>query len=363
MRWQRWLTRAAAPESSPARAVPDGLDVQTLTLLEGLPSDWAVLGVYGRVVASSTHFEGLGLLRRGGLTMPELTELVNLTRADGRLRTEELSVGGVEFGAPPRVIRVRTASLESELVLLLIDDISSAMRVDAMRRDFIATVSHELSSPVAALTRLVSSLPKKKTDEASLTEATEKIESQARLLGALVSDLTDLSRLQSADAMSGASACRVADAVDEAVAGLRGEAQAKRIDLDIDIASDLNVFVQREQLVTALRNVLANAITYSDPHTLVSITAKSAAGYAEIAVADQGIGMTPKQQARIFERFYRVDPARSRSTGGTGLGLAIVEHICESHGGEVLVASEPGSGSTFTLRFPAHVVIAPQEVQ
>ena len=354
----RWLGKSQRSDERAQPALHAGLDAQTLSLLEGLPSDWAILGPYGRVVAASTHFEGLGLLRRGGLTMPELSEMVSMTQADGRLHTGEFAIGGVEFGAPPRTIRVRTASLDAELVMLLIDDISSAVRVDAMRRDFIATVSHELISPVASVERLVRNMRAKQRDAAVVESTAKEIESQARHLGALVSDLTDLSRLQSADSAANAEPTLVSDPSEQAVAGLRLDAQSKRIDITIDVDPRLAVLVQSEQLVTAVRNVVANAITYSEPHTLVCIRAVRVDGYAEISVSDQGIGMSRKQQARIFERFYRVDPARSRETGGTGLGLAIVEHICESHGGEVLVESAPGLGSTFTLRFPACAVVA-----
>lgn len=189
-------------------------------------------------------------------------------------------------------------------------------------------------------------------DPKALHKFTSRMQLEAARLSALINDLTDLSRLQASDAMAEARSIPVRRVVNEAVDTVHLAAQDKRIDILREVPTTLRLFADEEQAVTALRNLLTNAIRYSPPHTKVTINAREHEGYVEVSVADEGIGIDPEQQVRIFERFHRVDPARSRETGGTGLGLAIVKHICMAHGGEVTVQSAVGSGATFTLRFP-----------
>lgn len=323
-----------------------------LAVLEGLQSEWIVLGPYGRIVKTSPGIGSYGLLRKGGITMPEIADLVDMSRKDGEPRTRELSIGGSEQGAPPREIRVRSSIIDSDHLLLLVDDISNAVRVDAMRRDFVANVSHELKTPVGALLLLADAVQSAIDDPEALARFTERIQTEAQRLSSLVRDLTDLSRLQAADVTVHAAATPVERAVAEAVDTTRLLAQSKRIDVLLEIPAGLEVYADEEQLATALRNLLVNAINYSPSFTKVTVMAIDLGDRVEISVSDEGIGISPEDQPRIFERFYRTDPARSRESGGTGLGLAIVKHICSAHGGEVLVTSVPEHGSTFTLRFP-----------
>lgn len=330
---------------------PD-LPAAALSVLEGLQSEWIVLGPYGRIVRTSSGIAGYGLLRKGGITMPEIADMVDMSRKDSEPRTRELSIGGSEQGSPPREIRVRSSIIDPVHVLLLIDDISSAVRVDAMRRDFVANVSHELKTPVGALLLLADAVQSAIDDPDALARFTERIQTEALRLSSLVRDLTDLSRLQAADVTVHADFTPVERVVAEAIDTTRLLAQSNRIDVLQEIPTDLEVYADEEQLATALRNLLVNAINYSPSFTKVTVTAIDLGDRVEISVSDEGIGISLEEQTRIFERFYRTDPARSRETGGTGLGLAIVKHICSAHGGDVVVTSVPGQGSTFTLRFP-----------
>lgn len=340
--------QAATPVAGPQ----SGLSPDALALLDRLPGEWIIITLHGRVYRASESFGSLGLLHRGGMTSPVLAEMAESTLRDGVSRTADLPIGGAEVGAPPGTVRVRTSRLDDDHTLLLVDDISAATRVDAMRRDFIANVSHELKTPVGALVLLADAAQEALNDAKALRKFTSRMQLEAARLSALISDLTDLSRLQASDAMDEARLVSVKSIVNEAIDTVHLVAQDKRIDIIRELPGGLKVFVDEEQAVTALRNLLTNAIRYSSPHTKVTIAAREHEGYIELAVADQGIGIDPEQQVRIFERFHRVDPARSRQTGGTGLGLAIVKHICMAHGGEVTVQSEVGIGSTFTLRFP-----------
>jgi two-component system sensor histidine kinase SenX3 len=177
-----------------------------------------------------------------------------------------------------------------------------------------------------------------------------QIESQR--LSNLVNDLVDLSRLQSGDPLKSSERVEIDRVVSEAVDATKLLASAREIDVMVGERSGAVVHGDEPQLVTALRNLLMNAIVYSPAGTRVAVAARSGEGVVEVSVTDQGIGIPADEQSRIFERFYRVDPARSRVTGGTGLGLAIVKHVCANHGGECTVWSVEGEGSTFTLRLP-----------
>jgi len=349
MRRRGLFGRASQPESSDDVR---GMAPDALELLDHLPGEWVIVSHAGRVYRESANFASLGLLNGSQASSSEFLAMASETLTDGIGRTADLAIGGVDVGAPPGTVRVRTSKLDDDYVLLLVDDISAATRVDTMRRDFIANVSHELKTPVGALVLLADAVQSANDDPKALRKFTTRMQIEAARLSALITDLTDLSRLQAANAMDAARMVSVKSIVAEAVDAVHLAAQDKRIDIVRDLPHRIKVFADEEQATAALRNLLTNAIRYSPPHTKVTVIAREVDGYTEIAVEDQGIGIEPSQQARIFERFHRVDPARSRQTGGTGLGLAIVKHICLAHGGEVTVQSEVGRGSTFTLRFP-----------
>lgn len=341
----------------PPRPLPTSLPASTLALLDGLPGEWLVLDAAFQSVRASRHVSEYGLLRNGRLYLPLLRGAVEATARDHRVRTVELEVGGAEYGAPPRSVRARVLCLDEDFTAVLIEDVSGAARLDAMRRDFIVNVSHELKTPIGALVLLADAVRSAVDDPVALERFAERMQVEAQRLSSLVSDLTDLSRLQAGEVSDAAGVIAVERVVAEAMDTMRLVAQNKRIDLLSQVPDGQLMFGDEQQILTALRNLVANAVAYSPSFTKVTIETSEHDGFTVIAVQDEGIGIEPADQERIFERFYRVDPARSRETGGTGLGLAIVKHICVSHGGGVEVESVGGQGSTFTMRFPLNEVM------
>ena len=238
-------------------------------------------------------------------------------------------------------------------------DTSDAVRLEATRRDFVANVSHELKTPVGAIGLLAEAVLDAADDPAEVRRFGAKIVSEAHRLGNLVTELIALSRLTGAEGLPELSRVAIDDVVDEALARTRLSAEAARIEIVVDRPIELEVEGDQTLLITALCNLIENAIAYSPAESPVSVSRRQAGDGVEIAVTDRGIGIAPEHQRRVFERFFRVDPARSRATGGTGLGLAIVKHVLANHGGEVRLWSSPGTGSTFTMRLPLAADRAP----
>jgi two-component system sensor histidine kinase SenX3 len=294
-------------------------------------------------------------VRRDVVSIAAVRNLVELVLADGQTREREMRVPRPPLGRGLLDIRVQVAALRPDLVVVLIDDLADERRVEAVRRDFVANVSHELKTPVGALSLLSEAVLSAADDPESVRKFAERMQVEASRLTSLINDVIDLSRLQSDDPLSHASVLDVDQLVRQAVEEVRTLALAHELDVVLGESSGAQVFGDRGQLVMALRNLLSNAISYSPAHTRVAIAVRAANDLVEIDVKDQGIGIPAHDLDRIFERFYRVDPARSRATGGTGLGLAIVKHVCRNHGGECTVWSEVGVGSTFTLRLPQYV--------
>jgi two-component system sensor histidine kinase SenX3 len=241
-------------------------------------------------------------------------------------------------------------------VLLLVEDLTEARRIEAVRRDFVANVSHELKTPVGALSLLSEAVMDASDDPEAVERFAGRMQIEATRLTNLVQELIDLSRVQNDDPLEDAEPVRVDELVAEAIDRCRQQAGTKQITMAAGGTAELRIWGNRGQLAAALGNLVENAVNYSPARTRVGIAARRLAvpggDQIEIAVTDQGIGISEKDRERVFERFYRVDPARSRATGGTGLGLAIVKHVAASHGGEVTVWSSEGQGSTFTLRLP-----------
>ncbi|HEX2301380.1 MAG TPA: ATP-binding protein, partial [Pseudonocardiaceae bacterium] len=233
-------------------------------------------------------------------------------------------------------------------------DESDAVRLEATRRDFVANVSHELKTPVGAVALLAEAVLDAADDPHEVRRFSTKILNEATRLGALVTELIALSRLQGAERLPSLATVEIDEVVREALARCRLAAESAEIRITVDRPSGLLIDGDATLLVTALSNLVDNAVSYSPPGSPVSVSRRLANGYVEIAVTDRGPGIAPEYQERVFERFFRVDQARSRATGGTGLGLAIVKHVAANHGGDVRLWSRPGTGSTFTLRLPAH---------
>ncbi|WP_020662958.1 sensor histidine kinase [Amycolatopsis benzoatilytica] len=241
-------------------------------------------------------------------------------------------------------------------------DHSEAIRLEAVRRDFVANVSHELKTPVGAIALLTEAVLDAAEDVEEVRRFGSKILRESTRLGQLVTELIALSRLQGAERLPDLNVVEVDAVVREALGRTTLSAESAAITITTDAPSSLLIEGDRTLLVTALSNLLENAVAYSSAGSPVSISRRLADGMVEIAVTDRGIGIAEDEQQRVFERFYRADKARSRATGGTGLGLAIVKHVAANHGGSVGLWSRPGTGSTFTLRIPAHVRTEPADL-
>ncbi|MDT8909925.1 ATP-binding protein [Amycolatopsis sp. PS_44_ISF1] len=239
-------------------------------------------------------------------------------------------------------------------------DHSEAIRLEAVRRDFVANVSHELKTPVGAIALLTEAVLDAAEDVEEVRRFGSKILRESTRLGQLVTELIALSRLQGAERLPDLNVVEVDAVVREALGRTTLSAESAEITITTDPSSGLLFEGDRTLLVTALSNLLENAVAYSPAGSPVSISRRLADGMVEIAVTDRGIGIAEDEQQRVFERFYRADKARSRATGGTGLGLAIVKHVAANHGGSVGLWSRQGTGSTFTLRIPAHVGPEPE---
>jgi two-component system sensor histidine kinase SenX3 len=233
-------------------------------------------------------------------------------------------------------------------------DESGAVRLEATRRDFVANVSHELKTPVGAMALLAEAVLDAADDPHEVRRFGTKILHEANRLGTLVTELIALSRLQGAERLPELGTVEVDQVVCEALDRCRLAAESAKIRITVDPPSGLLLNGDATLLVTALSNLLDNAVSYSQSGSPVSVSRRWVEGLVEIAVTDRGLGIAAEHQERVFERFFRIDQARSRSTGGTGLGLAIVKHVAANHGGDVQLWSKPGTGSTFTLRIPAH---------
>jgi two-component system sensor histidine kinase SenX3 len=348
-----WVLRgrraaAPAPESMPTPDVPEGLT----RLLAVLPGAAFVVGPDGTVLDASAPAAPLGVVPGRRISTPEVSALVAAVRRDGVIREEEIDVRRPPLGAGVLHLRARVAPLSTTTVLVLLEDLSEAQRVDAVRRDFVANVSHELKTPVGALSLLAEAVQAASDDPEAVQRFAARMQGEAVRLANLVNDLVDLSRLQGGEPIKDPVPVEVDRVVAEAVDATKTLAHAREIDVVVGEPIAAVVMGDENQLVMALRNLVTNAVAYSPARTRVAVAARQSRGVVEISVTDQGIGIPAEEQHRIFERFYRVDPARSRITGGTGLGLALVKHVCQNHGGECTVWSVEGEGSTFTLRLP-----------
>ncbi|MDQ6715572.1 MAG: ATP-binding protein, partial [Actinomycetota bacterium] len=252
------------------------------------------------------------------------------------------------------VVGARVAPLGSSHVLLLVEDRSQERRLEQIRRDFVANVSHELKTPVGGLALLAEAVLDAHDDPEAVARFARRMQGETTRLTRLVQEIVDLSRLQVAASLTDPRQVDLAQAAREALDRSRLAAEEKDIDLALATSGVCAVWGDHELLVTAIRNLVGNAVAYSEQHTKVAVRVRELDGdLVEVTVTDQGQGIPAPEQQRIFERFYRVDSARSRATGGTGLGLSIVKHVAANHGGEVTVWSEPGRGSTFTMRLPS----------
>ncbi|MGY1806734.1 sensor histidine kinase [Blastococcus sp. SYSU D00669] len=309
------------------------------------------------LVLANPAARALGIVRDTRLLVPELLQLSLEVRTGGSRRRDVRLPGGL-VGSGPRLMEVHGVRLDSGAapppgpVALILSDVTEVRRGEAVRRDFVANVGHELKTPVGALALLAEALQDAADDPDTVRRFAERAGHEADRLGRLVRELIDLSRLQGAEPLPDLEPVAVDTVIAEAVDRTRTAAAAKKIAIATGGEHGLVVRGVEAQLATAVTNLLANAVAYSPEDTKIAVAARGRSGFAEIAVTDSGIGIPRADRSRIFERFYRVDQSRASRTGGTGLGLAIVKHVANNHGGSVTVWSEEGVGSTFTLRIP-----------
>ncbi|WP_349269991.1 signal-transduction histidine kinase senX3 [Mycolicibacterium parafortuitum] len=243
--------------------------------------------------------------------------------------------------------------LDRRFAVLYVDDQSEHARMEATRRDFVANVSHELKTPVGALGVLAEAVLASADDPATVAHFAEKMVMESTRLANMVGELIELSRLQGGERLPDLGTVDVDVVVSEALSRHKVAAENADITVTTDAPTGFRVLGDQTLLVTAIANLVSNAIAYSPNGSSVSISRRRRGRNVEIAVTDRGIGIAPADQERVFERFFRVDKARSRATGGTGLGLAIVKHVAANHNGSIRLWSQPGTGSTFTLSIPA----------
>lgn len=323
------------------------------TVLTSLEADSMIILPGDVILFQSQGISSFGLLRENRLSSEELAALIRVVR-----RTNETYRGSMEIARGPigegkREIKVSITPLNDEgMVLVLVSDESEARRIDAVRRDFVANVSHELKTPIGALGLLSEAILGAKDQPDEVVRFASRMQNEAKRLTDLVQEIIDLSRLQSSDPLTKAFPVEVSEIVREAVSQAQISSESRGIYVEVGELVDATVIGDRDQLIAAVHNLIENAVNYSPEDTKVSVITKRKGELIEIAVTDQGIGIAEEDLSRIFERFYRVDPARSRETGGTGLGLSIVKHVALNHGGDVQVWSKVGVGSTFTLILP-----------
>lgn len=336
--------------------LPPGLAVE---LLEALPTAVVVLDADDVVVLANPAARELGVVVDGRAAAP-LHPVVAQARAGARHRDVPLALPaarGRQAGRPQAVsaVRVQAWSLGSGgYVGLVVDDVTEARRVEAVRRDFVANVGHELKTPVGALGLLAEAVAAAADDPAAVRRFADRMAREAARLGHVVHELIELSRLEGADPLPALRRVEVQAVVAEAVDRTALAAQAKNIDVVVVGGEELYVAGDARQLTTAVSNLLDNAVAHSPSDARVVVGLRARGDTVEVSVADEGVGIAATDLDRVFERFYRSDPARSRDTGGSGLGLAIVKHVVANHGGEVSVWSAEGSGSTFVIRLPAY---------
>ncbi|PTA43749.1 cell wall metabolism sensor histidine kinase WalK [Micromonospora sp. RP3T] len=374
---RRWASRGGgtARRDAGRPTIPDeaqgGLSGLGRKTIDSLRAGVVVLDPNDVPVLVNPAARAMGLLRAGATpgsiaAHPLIRTLAGQVRRTGVRREIELDLprGRDSAGDNPLGVHLRAMGLGAGFISIEAVDVTESHRLARVRRDFVANVSHELKTPIGALQLLAEALvdatepavddgPGLSEDLIAARRFAERIQHESTRLGRLVQELLELTRLQGAEPQPPPEPVSLDWVLAEVVDRTRTAATARRVEIVVAGQRGLTAYGSDSQLATAVANLVENAVTYSAEDTTVRVTTRATDEHVEIAVADQGIGIAPNDVDRIFERFYRADQARSRSTGGTGLGLAIVKHIASNHGGRVDVSSTLGGGSTFTLRLPA----------
>ena len=332
--------------------IPAGI----IDLLEVVDAEYLLLAPGEIVLRASDASTTLGLVRDGKLISNEILNIVRACRRSqiSQEDTIELPRGPIGEGTHNLLVRVAPVGNQGIIAVLIFDD-SEFRRLDAVRRDFVANISHELKTPIGALSILSEAVLEASDDPVAIARFATRMQAEAKRLSDLVQEIINLSRIQDIDPLKNANPIVLSDLILQAMDESRLAAESREIKIEFLKNTDVTILGDESQLEMAISNLIENAINYSPNKTTVVVSLHRVNGLAEIKVKDQGIGISDENIERIFERFYRVDPARSRATGGTGLGLSIVKHIITNHGGDITVWSAQGEGSTFTMRLPEYI--------
>ena len=327
--------------------IPDGVR----EVLHGMDDAAVVVDASFTILAASAAAAPFDLIEASTLPTDDLRTVARRVRTNAAAATETMRLRRGAPPAEPRLVVVRATRISPRLTLLVLRDITERERVEEMRRDFVANTSHELKTPVGAVSLLAEAIESAADDPPQVRIFAARLSAEASRLALLTSRIMNLSRLQASDELTEQDV-----SIDEVVASALDahaiQADSAGVDVVRGGARGLYVRGDAQVLSEAVGNLIANAIAYSPRGSNVGVGIKAVDGVVEIAVTDRGIGIAEGDQDRVFERFYRADPARARRTGGSGLGLSIVKHAVQRHGGEVRLWSRPGRGSTFTIRLP-----------
>ena len=348
------IARRRGPDADSARVMPESDLLQRA--VESAPIGVLVVDSERSVPVSNLRVTEMGLVRDGVLD-DRLWAAVLRTLTTGEDAEVDLSAPRGMAGRRAGLAvhgTIRLLGQSPRLAVVYLNDQSEQVRMEASRRDFVANVSHELKTPVAAMAVLSEALLESTDDPETVRRFGGKIYDESQRLANMVGELIELSRLQGAERLPDLVAVDVDTVLQEAISRYLVVAEKARIAINIDDVTELRVRGDEALLVTAIDNLISNAIAYSPEGSTVSISRRRTGDMVEIAVTDRGIGIAQADQERVFERFFRVDKARSRATGGTGLGLAIVKHVAANHNGSIRLWSRRGTGSTFTLSIPAY---------
>jgi two-component system, OmpR family, sensor histidine kinase SenX3 len=330
-------------------SLPDGVGA----MLDTIDSVGFVVDPSNNVARASAQAIATGIVVGQQVVHPEVLALIERSRSQEEPVAKELLLSRSQRQETNLRMLVRAARLGSRYTLVLGEDRTETHRLEEVRRDFVANISHELKTPIGAVGLLAEALESASEDPEQVRYFAASLSRESSRLGRLTQDIIELSRLQSADPLSEPELVDVRNVIRAAVERNRVEAEARGIEIVTRGGKHAAVVGDADMLSVAVHNLVANAVHYSPDGSRIGIGATvTDAGIVEIAVTDQGDGIAEADRERIFERFYRVDPARSRRTGGTGLGLAIVKHVVQNHGGDIRLWSQLGSGSTFTIRLP-----------
>lgn len=322
-------------------------------LIDVLATAGLVVDNSNTVIRSSASATTMGLIRNKSLAIPELLEVVTTVRRFGEPVYVELEIPS-PGGGEDHWVETRAALAGNGNVVVLLEDKTESHRLDEARRDFLVNISHELKTPIGAIGLLAEALVDATDDPDTVRKFSKNLRKEARRLGDLVGDIIQLSRVQTKDVLGKAHPVDIADIVEDAAERCAILAESKDITVTVNANPGVLVVGDPELLTVAIKNLVDNAIKYSDDGKHVGVGVTTSKNTVSIAVADVGHGIPKDEQNRIFERFYRVDSSRSRQTGGTGLGLALVKHIVFSHGGEITLFSQKNVGSTFTVSLPRY---------